>query len=78
MSLKQHDDATEKGEIQTSEYALQGAKDLDWANRDGIVDIDKKPGLLGYFLKKNPSPEFIADVATMNDTVLDPKEVARM
>ncbi|KAJ7850067.1 MFS general substrate transporter [Mycena olivaceomarginata] len=78
MSLKQHDDATEKGEIQTSEYALQGAKDLDWANRHDIVDIDKKPGLLGYFLKKNPSPEFIADVATMNDTVLDPKEVARI
>lgn len=56
----------------------KATKDLEWANRDDIVDTESKPGLLGYFLKKNPSPDFIADVATMYDTVLDPKDVARM
>ncbi|KAJ6581186.1 MFS general substrate transporter [Mycena capillaripes] len=76
MSLKQLD--PEKPETEQSEYASKAANELDWAARDDVVDIDRRPGLLGYFLKKNPSPDFIADVATMNDTVLDPKEVARI
>ncbi|KAF8190423.1 hypothetical protein K438DRAFT_1971285 [Mycena galopus ATCC 62051] len=78
MSLQQLDGKTEKGEIALSEYAPQAPKDVAWANREDVVDLDRQPGLLGYFLKKNPSPEFIADVAMMNETVLDPKEVARM
>jgi hypothetical protein len=74
MSVQQSD----KPEIEQSEYDAKSAADLEWANRDDLVDIDRKPGILGYFLKKNPSPEFIADLATMNGTELDPKEVARM
>ncbi|KAF7370876.1 MFS general substrate transporter [Mycena sanguinolenta] len=77
MSLKQLDDTADKGETELSEYAPQAAEDLAWANRDDVDDLDRKGGLLGYFLKKNPSPGFIADVATMNETVLDPKEVAQ-
>ncbi|KAJ7173761.1 MFS general substrate transporter [Mycena filopes] len=78
MSLKEVEKATEKPEIRELEDAPKTTKDLEWANRDDVEDLDRKPGILGYFLKKNPSPEFIADVATMNDTVLDPKEVARI
>ncbi|KAJ7035632.1 MFS general substrate transporter [Mycena alexandri] len=77
MSLKEVD-AVEKPDIHQAEYAPNTTKDLEWANRDDVEDLDQKPGVLGYFLKKNPSPEFIADLATMNDTVLDPKEVARI
>jgi hypothetical protein len=77
MSVKQLD-KSDKLETEQSEYATKAADDLDWANRDDLVDVERKPGLLGYFLKKNPSPEFIADLATMNSTELDPKEVARM
>ncbi|KAJ7132142.1 MFS general substrate transporter [Mycena epipterygia] len=71
-------DPSDKPDIEQSEYAPKAAKELEWANRDDLVDIDKAPGVLGYFLKKNPSPDFVADVATMNETVLDPKEVARI
>ncbi|KAJ7113689.1 MFS general substrate transporter [Mycena crocata] len=71
-------DPSDKPEVEQSEYAAKTAKDLDWANREDLVDVDRTPGILGYFLKKNPSPNFIADVATMNETVLDPKEVARI
>jgi hypothetical protein len=71
-------DPSDKPDVEKSEYAPKTAKELDWANREDLVDIDQAPGVLGYFLKKNPSPDFIADVATMNETVLDPKEVARM
>ncbi|KAJ6480896.1 MFS general substrate transporter, partial [Mycena sanguinolenta] len=78
MSLKQFDDTTDKGVTETSEYAPKAAEDLAWANREDVDDLDRKSGLLGYFLKKNPSPSFIADLATMNETVLDPKEVARI
>ncbi|KAJ7849435.1 MFS general substrate transporter [Mycena leptocephala] len=74
MSVQQSD----KLEIEQSEYDAKSAADLEWANRDDLVDIDRKPGILGYFLKKNPSPEFIADLATMNGTELDPKEIARI
>ncbi|KAJ7743088.1 MFS general substrate transporter [Mycena metata] len=77
MSLKEVD-AAEKPEIHEAEYAPKTTKDLEWANRDDIQDVDQRSGVLGYFLKKNPSPEFIADLATMNNTVLDPKEVARI
>ncbi|KAJ7918787.1 MFS general substrate transporter [Mycena leptocephala] len=77
MSVKQLD-KSDKLETEQSEYATKAADDLDWANRDDLVDVERKPGLLGYFLKKNPSPEFIADLATMNSTELDPKEVARI
>jgi hypothetical protein len=49
----------------------------EWAERDA-ADIDRPPGYWGRFLKKNPSPEFIADVAKMNDTQLDPVEVKRI
>ncbi|KAJ7746848.1 MFS general substrate transporter [Mycena maculata] len=68
MSLKL--DATEKLEIEQAEYAPKIPKD--------VVDVDRTPGVLGYFLKKNPSPDFIADVATMNDTALDVKEIKRI
>ncbi|KAJ6485862.1 MFS general substrate transporter [Mycena sanguinolenta] len=78
MSLKQFDDTTDKGVTEMSEYAPKAAEDLAWANREDVDDLDRKGGLLGYFLKKNPSPSFIADLATMNETVLDPKEVARI
>ncbi|KAJ7257958.1 MFS general substrate transporter [Mycena haematopus] len=80
MSPKQLDGTADKGEIELSVDAPQAAKDLAWANLDDLelADLDRKPGLLGYFLKKNPSPNFIADVATMNETILDPKEVARI
>ncbi|KAJ7230726.1 MFS general substrate transporter, partial [Mycena pura] len=68
---------SEKPDIQQPD-SPKATKDLDWVNRDDIVDTESKPGLLSYFLKKNPSPDFIADVATMYDTVLDPKDVARI
>ncbi|KAJ7460643.1 MFS general substrate transporter [Mycena latifolia] len=72
-------DPSDKPEIEQSEYAApKTAKDLEWANRQDLEDIDRRPGLLGYFLKKDPSPDFIADVATMNETTLDPKEVKRI
>ncbi|KAJ7695062.1 major facilitator superfamily domain-containing protein [Mycena rosella] len=71
-------DPSDKPEVEQSEFAPKTAKELDWANRDDLVDLDRTPGVLGYFLKKNPSPDFIADVATINETVLDPKEVARI
>ncbi|KAJ6624935.1 MFS general substrate transporter [Mycena sp. CBHHK59/15] len=71
-------DVEGKPQIEETEYAKGPGKDLSWANRDDVVDLDQRPGILGYFLKKNPSPDFIADVATMNDTELDPKEVARI
>ncbi|KAK7031408.1 MFS general substrate transporter [Favolaschia claudopus] len=76
MSL---DAKTEKAGVEHSEHVVPTVgKDLEWANRDDVADVSRKSGILGYFLKKNPSPEFIADVATMNETALDPKEVARI
>ncbi|KAJ6496763.1 MFS general substrate transporter [Mycena vulgaris] len=71
-------DPSDKPVIEQSEYAPKTAKELEWANREDLVDIERTSGVLGYFLKKNPSPDFVADVATMNETVLDPKEVARI
>ncbi|KAJ7281916.1 MFS general substrate transporter [Mycena rebaudengoi] len=69
----------DKGQVEKTEYTKPAATtDLSWAERADVVDVDQRTGILGYFLKKNPSPEFIADVATMNETVLDPKEVARI
>ncbi|KAJ7636091.1 MFS general substrate transporter [Mycena polygramma] len=82
MSLHESDsDSAEKEKTEQVEYITPKlASELEWANRDVPLeaDVDRSPGLLGYFLKKNPSPEFIADVAVMNETVLDPKEVARI
>lgn len=69
---------SDKPEVEQTEYVAKSTKELDWANRDDLVDVDQRSGILGYFLKKNPSPNFIADVATMNETELDEKEVARI
>ncbi|KAJ7493418.1 MFS general substrate transporter [Mycena galericulata] len=72
---------SDKPEVEQKEYVsvgLENTQDLKWANREDLVDFDRAPGVLGYFLKKNPSPDFIADVATMNDTQLDAKEVQRI
>lgn len=57
----------------------QGLKDgVGKADTPSTPDEDTYPGILGYFLKKNPSPQFIADVAKMNETELDPVEVKRI
>lgn len=48
-----------------------------WADRDA-ADIEKRPGIFGFMFKKNPSPEFITDLAKMNETELDPQEVRRL
>ncbi|KAJ6504899.1 MFS general substrate transporter [Mycena vitilis] len=80
MSLHETDSAEKEKTGQVEYITPKLANELEWANRDVPLeaDVDRSPGLLGYFLKKNPSPEFIADVAVMNETVLDPKEVARI
>lgn len=48
-----------------------------WADRDA-ADIEKQPGMFGFLFKKNPSPEFITDLAKMNETELDPQEIRRL
>lgn len=67
----------EKAEVEEVEAAVDN--DLTWANRDDAHnDLDRHPGFWGKFLKKNPSPEFLADVAKMNATDLDPAQVKRV
>ncbi|KAF9458833.1 MFS general substrate transporter [Collybia nuda] len=61
---------------------FEGAKDTlenrNWDLADEDEDLDRHPGLWGRFLKKNPSPTFLADVALMNATDLDPREVKQI
>lgn len=52
--------------------------DLAWADREDVNDLNRAQGIWGHFLKKDPSPEFLADVAVMNARDLDPKEVKRI
>lgn len=67
-----------KDQVQVEQ--IERAPDADiqqWADRDA-VDIERQPGIFGFMFKKNPSPEFIADLAKMNETELDPKEIRRL
>lgn len=50
----------------------------DWNLADEDEDLDRHPGFWGRFLKKNPSPTFLSDVAMMNATDLEPPEVKRI
>ncbi|KAK1224120.1 hypothetical protein PQX77_012979 [Marasmius sp. AFHP31] len=53
-------------------------EEIDFRDDHSVNDEDQPSGRLGYFLKKNPSPRFLADVVKMNQTELDPKEVKRI
>ncbi|KAK7021815.1 hypothetical protein VNI00_017259 [Paramarasmius palmivorus] len=71
-------DKAEKAEIEQIERTQTEPIAGAWAS-DGVRDVEqKRPGFLGFFLKKDPSPEFVADVAKMNETELDLKEVRRI
>ena len=65
----------EKFEVEELEAAVD---DLSWTERDDDHDLDRHPGFWGKYLKKNPSPQFLADVAKMNATDLDPAQVKRI
>lgn len=69
------DSKKDQGQVEEIERA-DDLKPWD-ADRD-VPDMEKQPGMFGFLFKKNPSPEFIADLATMNETELDKKEVARL
>ncbi|KAL0575525.1 hypothetical protein V5O48_006448 [Marasmius crinis-equi] len=64
----QHEKDAEKVSVEEIEYHDIPPED----------DIERRPGILGQYLKKEPSPRFIADVVKMNQTELDPKEVKRI
>ncbi|KAJ8085798.1 hypothetical protein PM082_004616 [Marasmius tenuissimus] len=53
-------------------------EEIDFRDDHSVNDEDRPSGRFGYFLKKNPSPRFLADVVKMNQTELDPKEVKRI
>ncbi|KAF9024585.1 MFS general substrate transporter [Hymenopellis radicata] len=68
--------STEKAEVQ--EIEAYPNTDLSWADKPDDDDETSAPGVLGYFLKKNPSPTFIGDVAKMNTYDLDPVVIKRL
>lgn len=68
---------SEKAEISEIEAVPVHVEQLTWAERQ-VADEDRPPGFWGKFLKKNPSPEFLADVQKMNKTVLDPRDIKRL
>ncbi len=68
--------STEKADIQ--ELEAYPKTDLSWADKPDDDDETSAPGILGYFLKKNPSPTFIGDVARMNTYDLDPVVIKRL
>ncbi|KAJ7623484.1 MFS general substrate transporter [Roridomyces roridus] len=59
----------EKPQVEQHEYALDPA---------APVDVEHPSGLLGYFLKRDPGADFIADLSDMNATELDQAEVKRI
>lgn len=67
-----------KDQVQVEQIERVPDADIQqWADRDA-ADVEKQPGIFGFMFKKNPSPEFITDLAKMNDTELDPKEIRRL
>ncbi|TRM57590.1 major facilitator superfamily domain-containing protein [Schizophyllum amplum] len=50
----------------------------DWDDRDTTLDVDAHPGFWGKLFKQNPSKQFMDDVADMNTTELNAKEVKRI
>jgi len=66
---------SEKSEVEVQQ--VERVPSLQWAERDAL-DVEHPKGILGWILKKNPSPQFIADVAKMNETPLDPVQVKRL
>lgn len=70
------DEKKDRVEVEQIERVPE-AEIQQWADREA-ADIEKQPGIFGFLFKKNPSPEFIADLAKMNDTELDPKEIRRL
>ena len=71
------DEKNDESQVEQMERVVRGADIQQWADRDA-VDIEKQPGIFGFLFKKNPSPEFIKDLAKMNETGLDPKEIRRL
>lgn len=62
-----NDHDVEKAEVEQVENVLSRSK---------FHDEETRPvGLLDRLQKKNPSPEFLAEVAKMNQTELDPQKV---
>ncbi|KAH8824645.1 MFS general substrate transporter [Flagelloscypha sp. PMI_526] len=65
-----NNDKAEKAEVLHAEQS----KDFNAEHQD----LEVHPGFWGKFLKKNPSPEFMADLARMNEMELDPVVVKRL
>jgi len=70
------DPDSKKERIQELEKAH--VEDYSFTERDDSEDVISGTGFMGRFLKKNPSPVFLADVAKMNSIELDPAEVKRI
>ncbi|EPQ52012.1 MFS general substrate transporter [Gloeophyllum trabeum ATCC 11539] len=67
----------EKEKEQSVEQLEIAPDDLVWATREA-EDVEPPRSFFGKFLKKNPSPQFLADVQKMNTIVLDPVQVKRI